>query len=52
MYVLVVHARMFNELEVPVEAEAVIQRLPSLDQWAESAVRQAAWRTHLMVLRP
>ena len=51
LYVLVVHARMFNEIEVPVEAEAVIQGLPSLDQWAESAVKQWACGTHPMVLR-
>ena len=55
LYVLTVHSRMFNELEGFESEEAVIERFPSLDLWADSAAEQAPWRVyevHPMVLRP
>ena len=52
LYVLTVHSRMFNELEGFEGVEAVIERFPSLELWADSAVEHAAWRVHPMVLRP
>ena len=52
LYVLTVHSRMFNELEGFEGVEAVIERFPSLDLWANSAVEHAAWRVHPMVLQP
>ena len=53
LYVLAVHARMFNEIEFvnSVRLEAVIQRFPSLDRWADNAARHGVWRTHPMVAR-
>ena len=51
LYVLIVHARMFNVLEVPMEADAAIERLPSLDEWAETAFSEGGWRMHPMVVR-
>ena len=55
LYVLTVHSRMFNELEGFECEEAVIERFPSLELWADSVAENARWRVHRvhpMVLRP
>ena len=54
IYILVVHSRMFNDIpygSLTRGAEAVIQRIPCVDQWAESAFQSGVWHTHPMVIQ-
>ena len=51
VYAFVVHARMFNELEEPMDATAAIRQCPSLDRWSETAMAQASWGNRPIVLK-
>jgi uncharacterized protein (DUF2132 family) len=55
LYVLIVHARMFNHIFTKPgmlrDVSALLLRHPCLDVWAENVFRSGEWRTRPMVVR-